>query len=83
MRIVDRAACILPADRKYVMVSACGTMYRLTTCGCPALDGEDGIVARFERGADVDVLAEDYGATRRAIEAGIRTMHRCRRGLTT
>lgn len=74
-----RARCILAKDRRYVYVDGGNPaypLYRLTCAGVPCIEGEDGIVERFYRGASVSDLAVDYGATTRAIEAAIRTMRR-------
>lgn len=79
-----RAACILPADCKYVGVDPRdeqAPVYRLKAHGMPCIEGEDGIVQRFRNGAEVVTLAVDYGATPRAIEAAVRTMHRFWEGL--
>lgn len=70
---------ILAADREHVGFCPSGIL-RLTAKGHPAVEGEDGVHARFMRGATVATLAVDYGATPRAIEAAIRTMMRLARG---
>lgn len=81
---VDRSQFIHPKDVKYVGVADIGggvTAYRLNTPGRPCIEGADGIVQRFRNGAEIATLAVDYGATPRAIEAAIRTMHRFWEGL--
>jgi len=76
---IDRAQFILPKDAKYIVVANMGggeTAYRLNTPGRPCIEGADGIVQRFRNGAEIATLAVDYGTTKRAIVAAIRTMHR-------
>jgi len=79
-----REACIHSKDRKYVFVDGSNPqfpLYRLTCAGCPCIELKDGIVQRFRNGAEIATLAVDYGATPRAIEAAVRTMHRFWEGL--
>lgn len=78
--LARRLAYVHANDRKYISVDNTGLL-RLTTRGQPCIEGTDGIVARFARGAEVDTLATDYGTTRRAIEAAIRTMMRLDRNV--
>lgn len=79
-----RNACIHPKDRRYVFVDdhdPRAPLYRLTCAGHPCIEGDDGIVARFRRGAVLAALAVDYGTTRRAIVAAIRTVMRFEGGV--
>ena len=76
-----RTLAILPTDRRYVTIDEAGA-YRLTNAAQTMVEGIEGIVARFERGASIEELAIDYDVPARAIEAAIRTMPRYQRGET-
>jgi len=79
----NRRACIHSKDVRYVTVADMGggvSAYRLNVRGMPCIEGDDGIFARFTRGATVRTLTIDHSTTARAIEAAIRTMLRFKNG---
>ncbi len=75
---MDRAQFIHPKDVRYVDASS--SLYHLRAPHSPCIEGDDGIFARFTRGATVRTLTIDHGTTARAIEAAIRTMLRFKNG---
>ena len=79
-----RAACILPADCKYVGVDARdrrAPVYRLKAYHTPDIEGPGGPIERFYEGESLAEIADDYNTTTRAIEAAIRTVRRFVRGM--
>lgn len=76
---MSRLRSILQIDVRYVYVK--NGRFHLVADPSPCVEGEDGIAARFYRGASIDALAVDHATSRRAIEAAIRTMHRFWKGM--